>query len=787
MAIDIPSYGPYDLADLFGDWWQGYNPLIGFPAPTYRDNMKRGESLPQYLDEYQLKLLRDRSRALCGTNEFAICAIDNRKFYCVGTGFKLRAVAAKKEYAEDECIAETQEVLDLLCEVNDLAERETESVERLDVDGETFVRLFPREDGITVLRFVEPELVKSPGTNYDSAYSFGIQTDPEDVETVVGYWVVDDPMERNTPKFVDEKYIVHMKLNSRSTAKRGVPTFYPIEQNLKRAESLLANMSAMAKTRAAIAMIRSFKGSPRASIANLTQGATEVSVTDPNTQTTLNVERMRPGTILNSSGTIEYEFPHASVAASEFVEVLQAELRACAARMNMPEWMFSADASNSSYSSSFVAESSAVKMFTHLQDLLRRKWGEGRFGQKKSIIWRCIENAIDAKILSPDVREKVRIICDTPSLLARDQDREASMNKVYLDMRVKSRQTIQQELGLDSEQEDKNFKEDELLQQATEEQPIQGQKAIQTGDAQPRLAVARNYGVAESLAIPDIRQADGMSCGPACALAVGLFFEKGPATLDEWKSTLKTTEDGTHPEAIAEAFVNLGLYAESSEMTLDQLREHIREQRPVICPIQSGGVGHYVVVLGEALGNFVIHDPDSGSRLIPESEWLANWHDETESRSYKNYGIAVSRGDWMNGRLLKELMAKVDALATRAYPENLVPAQPPVTVNQNPEIDYAAFGKAIAENLPKPEPIVFSPTIQVPEQPPAVVNVAPQVVNVEAPVVNVPQQPAPVVNAPVTVQSAPAQVTVVPSEPSPRRLSVTRDKKTGKIDGAEIE
>ena len=47
--------------------------------------------------------------------------------------------------------------------------------------------------------------------------------------------------------------------------------------------------------------------------------------------------------------------------------MLQAELRAIAARLVMPEFMFTSDASNANYASTMVAEGPAVRMFERLQ------------------------------------------------------------------------------------------------------------------------------------------------------------------------------------------------------------------------------------------------------------------------------------------------------------------------------------------------------------------------------------------------------------------------------------
>lgn len=789
--LDPQTLGILDPRDLLGEvdgWYWPY----GIYPPFYRDNSKRGEVIPVYLDENALKAIRDRSRALCSTNEYAICAIDNIIHYCVGTGFTFLAKGIDDD--EKELCKQVQKFIDLFCEANDVYERLAESLRREHIDGEAFIRLFPQSDGMTLLRFIEPELVKSLRGTYDAEYSFGIQTLPDDVETIVGYNVIDKPIENYTTTLVPEPEVVHIKLNSRSTAKRGVPTFYPIETNLRRCEQLLANMSSMAKTRAAIAMIRSFNGTQKSTAQTFADNQKEISVNDPTTNVTLNVERMRPGTILNASKNIEYEFPHATSGVSEFVLVLQADLRACAARLNMPEWMFTADASNSNYSSAFVSESACVKMFAMQQDLLARKWGAGRYGQKKSVIWRAIENAIEAGILPEDVKEKVKITVDTPSLIARDGDREASMNKVYLDMRIKSRARIQKELGIVPEEEDAEIKADDLAPDPDGMQPTQGKEPMQTGDRQARMAVTRNYSrVKESF--PDIRQDDDVSCGAACSMAVGRFFEVGPETLDGWKERLGIPDRGyVPPEIIVEELEKLGLFAEAGELSVDALVSACRES-PVICPIQSEGVGHYVVVLGEALGNFIVHDPEEGSRFISRAEFTSLWHDEADGREYKQYGIKVNSGDEMDRRAFAEMSSaisklgeKIDAMNVRQFPETLAPPAPAqrIVINQGSAEESTEDPSEIVTALHTLTQAILSKETTVNVAAPVVnVPAAEPVINVAGPVVNVPEQPVAAVHAPVTV--TPAPVTVIPADVSPVKKSFKFifDKKTGRVAGVE--
>ncbi len=85
------------------------------------------------------------------------------------------------------------------------------------------------------------------------------------------------------------------------------------------------------------------------------------SVTSPATGRTSHFHRYAPGTILDAMAGTEYDFPAAGIDAGRYVAVLQAELRAIASRLVMPEFMLTSDASNANYSSTMVAEGPAVQ------------------------------------------------------------------------------------------------------------------------------------------------------------------------------------------------------------------------------------------------------------------------------------------------------------------------------------------------------------------------------------------------------------------------------------------
>ena len=140
-----------------------------------------------------LDYLRAECRQLAYSNEFALNALENRVNYVIGQGHRYQAVAKN---AVDVALAKNvQDILDTFCEENDWTRRQREIMRRRDRDGEVFCRLFPSRRGVPVksvmqLRFVEPEQVVTPPRYFNEpSMSFGIQTEPHDTETVLGYWI----------------------------------------------------------------------------------------------------------------------------------------------------------------------------------------------------------------------------------------------------------------------------------------------------------------------------------------------------------------------------------------------------------------------------------------------------------------------------------------------------------------------------------------------------------------------------------------------------------------------
>lgn len=431
-----------------------------------------------YRNEADLDRLVAESRQLCAQNEFAINAIENRISYVAGTGHTYQVVEREDtpdgegsneppapssgppaptasgdsggdprgddgEDGEDEArerlISAVQAIIDEFIERNNWPARQAEIVRRRDRDGECFLRVFDSPEG-PLLRFVEPEEVRTPKElsgklDAENVY-FGIRyaTDENgnvDMETPTGYFINGDEVKADQ--------IQHRRANVDLADPRGVPTFYPVRKNLIRAAKILRNMSTVAEIQAAIAMVRKHANATKATIQQYVSdqadaertGNTGTGSTGTKTKTYRNYA---PGSILDTSAATEYDFPVAGVNVERFVAGIQAELRAVASRLVMPEFMLTSDASNANYSSTLVAEGPAVKMFERLQAEM--------IAEDTRLLERAIQSAIGMGRLPADTLELVEVQAQAPNVQSRDRLKEVQADIALVRERAMSKREL---------------------------------------------------------------------------------------------------------------------------------------------------------------------------------------------------------------------------------------------------------------------------------------------------------------------------------------------------------
>ncbi len=400
--------------------------------------------------EEELQIVRQRSRYLATTNGFCINGLENRISYVVGSGHSYSVEAKEGEAIDEAELKAVEAEIERFVVENRWHARQQEIVRRLDRDGECFLRVFPTADGMLRVRFVEPAQVSTPAAkSADPAASFGIQIDPDDVETVLGYWI--------DGVLVPADQIQHRKANVDANVKRGMPTFWPVRKGLERAERLLRNLAAKVEIHTALAMIRRHKGGNAASVQAFVSGGATTSVYNSTLGTTDYAKRYPPGTIIDAPVNTEYDFPAASLGVPEIVQAIQAQLRAVASRLVMPEFMLSSDASNANYSSTMVAEGPAVKMFERLQ------WS--MIEADTELLKQMLRLAEAAGRLSTGIVDRIDVVATPPNVLTRNRLQDAQADNILVAAGAMSRRTMAERNDLDWSVEEERIADDDARRQ----------------------------------------------------------------------------------------------------------------------------------------------------------------------------------------------------------------------------------------------------------------------------------------------------------------------------------
>jgi hypothetical protein len=381
---------------------------------------------------------RNQSRYLCDENPFAVNGLENRINYIIGIGHEYLLGPRRGRTADDQLLNLVSDFLEDYRRRNRWHQRQTEILRRYDRDGEVFCRQFTDHQGLITLRFVEPEHITTP-TDREHTVTHGIEFG-DDAETPLRYWIDGIPVEASE--------IQHRKANTDLNAPRGIPLYWPVRKNLKRCALILRNMSSLVEVQSAIALIRKHKGTAISQLQTARNNATDISTTNPTTARTQYFQQYQPGTIIDAPASVDYEFPAGNIEAAGIVGVLKAELRAIAARLVMPEFMFTSDASNAAYASTMVAEGPAVRMFQRLQ--------QSQIHDDLALQYNAIRTAIEHRTL-PIEAAQLEITAQAPNVQVRDFLKQAHADEIAYKHGILSAQTWSQRLGIEYDREQRNI------------------------------------------------------------------------------------------------------------------------------------------------------------------------------------------------------------------------------------------------------------------------------------------------------------------------------------------
>lgn len=376
-------------------------------------------------------------RILARDNEFAINGHRNRTNYIIGKSHTYTAVGETR-HVEDAIVEKVQAVLDQILKANKWKRRQKEIKLRDDRDGETFIRTFASNDGIMKFRFIEPRSIK-PKTNAQPHEAFGVVTEKNDRESVIAYHVDGED--------TDASEIQHRKFNVDSSIARGFPMFYPVRKNLSRASKLLRNMSLATEIQTAIALIRKHKQATQQAVRSFVSARADQMLQGPDGKAQ-NVLQYGPGSIIDTAAGTEYDVPK-QLDPSKTISALQAELRAIASRLVMPEFMLTSDASNGNFSSLMIGEGPAVKNFESDQD--------EQIDYDLELIEKAMEHAVNSGLITREEWNACCIQVEAPNVQVRDRLQESQIRQNDMGIGLLSPQTASAQANLDYHQEQANI------------------------------------------------------------------------------------------------------------------------------------------------------------------------------------------------------------------------------------------------------------------------------------------------------------------------------------------
>ena len=337
-----------------------------------------GKPSDKTLTEQESEHLRDQAIRFYYRNPHARNIIRLFEKYIVGRGFQITPEADDpkiKAYWEE------------FWRINKMALKKKEIVRRTMRDGESFRRYFVKER-MLIMRFMNPAKVKEPDTKEANGVvgnaSHGIETKRDDIEEVLAYWY--------KGKRILAEDVQHNKILVDSDVKRGRSILEVFADYLAMYDRWLKDRMKLNMVRSIVALIKKVSGTP-AQTANIVsaQDTTQRKAPDGTPY-----QKAPEGvSIFTTNKGVEYEMKSPNLQAGDVANDGRAIRLYISAGSGLPEFMVTSDSSNSSYSSTMVAEGPAVMEFEDWQDYFAEVFQEI---YTKVIETGIVKNKIPARI-----------------------------------------------------------------------------------------------------------------------------------------------------------------------------------------------------------------------------------------------------------------------------------------------------------------------------------------------------------------------------------------------------
>ena len=392
--------------------------------------------------EQDLDTLREQARKLYYKDPGARGLIESMIGFILGKNASVMA--------EDK---ETQAYWDAWCadKQNNFDMRSKELVKRLLRDGEFFLRFFKTAGQISyeygdeknpesktaeyqTLRFIDPEEIKDKS----NTHSYGIETDPDDVETVQRYHRCFFKNNVEHTDVIEADEIVHGKILCDSNEKRGKSFFIGIAKYLK-------NYQLWLDDRIRLNRIRSFfhfviKPTGELSAAGLKAKFQNESSTPSGS--TPSKKMPKPGSTIVAKG-VDYEFKNLNINASDTKDDGRNIERMICKGTQLVEGVVTGDYSNQNFASALVAESPMIKAIESWQDIVS--------GLIQEIFEKVIKFGKKANAIPQNASENCSV--NFASMVHRDLQKDTTAYQIHKMNHWASDKTISAKLGYDYEDE----------------------------------------------------------------------------------------------------------------------------------------------------------------------------------------------------------------------------------------------------------------------------------------------------------------------------------------------
>ncbi len=384
--------------------------------------------------------------------------LETMESFVIGKNAKITAIG----FDDKEKLKEVQDYWDGFVKQEKWDKKSKEWLKRTLRDGESFLRFFEPsvdvemdEGRFTKIRFVEPKEIK----DIQNRFTYGIETDPDDIENVISYRRLF--MKRKTSvdlsstqagEEISANEIIHTKILVDSNVKRGISFLIGVAKYMTKYEDWLDQRIILNKIRNIFNLVGNITGA--GDMTNITDQFSDVTGKTP-TGGTAKKKMPKRGSVVINRG-VEWEYKNLNIKAQDTKDDGRSIQLMMALGIQFPEYIARADASNSNFASTMVAESPFVRMIEKYQDIT-----EDAF---KQIFWKVIKFGVESKQIKLTDEDMELLDCqvDFATLIHRDLEKETKSYVLHSSdgLAVASRKTLAGKLGYDYDDEQEQIKKE---------------------------------------------------------------------------------------------------------------------------------------------------------------------------------------------------------------------------------------------------------------------------------------------------------------------------------------